>query len=147
MNKEGIIRIAIKGESGYCCAVDAYNDKITITRGSIRYEYKPVYVSDKNVPRNWSYKTDSPVFQKLYDDLAGLMPEVLTREEIPFVTDIGATTFIATYADKSKGERTFFLPGDEFKDVFSIIKQMVPACEQVPYVIQTSENFEDREDD
>ena len=83
----------------------------------------------------------------MYDDLVGLLPEVLTREEIPFVTDIGATTFIATYADKSKGERTFFLPGDEFKDVFSIIKQMVPACEQVPYVIQTSEDFEDREDD
>ncbi len=37
-----IIRIVIKGESGYCSVDDAYNDKITITRDSIRYEYKPM---------------------------------------------------------------------------------------------------------
>ena len=137
-----IIRIAIKGESGYCCAEDAYNDKINITRDTIRYEFKPMYGSETNIPRNWSYKTNSPVFQKMYDDLAGLLPEVLTRDEIPFVTDIGATTFIVTYADKTKENRTFFLPGDEFQCVFSIIKQMVPSCEHIPFVVQTSEDYE-----
>ena len=137
-----IIRISIKGESGYCSAEEAYKDKVTITRDSIRYEYRPQYGgSETNIARNWSYKTTSSVFQKKFDELAALVPEVLTREEIPFVTDIGESTFVITYSDKSKKTRSFFLPGDEFISVFSIVKQMVPGCEYIPAVLLTSEDY------
>ncbi len=138
-----IIRIVIKGESGYCSVDDAYNDKITITRDSILYEYKPMFETDTSIPRNWSYKTNSPAFQKMFDDLATLMPSVMTMDEAVFVTDIGATTFVITYADKTKEQKVYFLPGDEFRQAFSIIKQMVPKCEQVPLALQTSEDYED----
>ena len=47
-----IIRISIKGESGYGPVDEAYSDKVTIDRGSIRYEYEPVIESDINVPGN-----------------------------------------------------------------------------------------------
>ena len=34
---------------------ETYSDKVTIDRGSIRYEYEPVVESDIKVPRKWSY--------------------------------------------------------------------------------------------
>ena len=46
-----IIRIIIKGESGYGPVDEAYSDKATIDRDSIRYEYKPVVESEINPPR------------------------------------------------------------------------------------------------
>ena len=52
-----IIRITIKGESGYGPLDEAYSDKVTIDRDSIRYEYKPAVESKINTPRKWSYKT------------------------------------------------------------------------------------------
>ncbi len=136
-----IIRIVIKGCSGYGPVDEAFSDKVTIDRDSIRYEYKPVVESEINIPRKWSYKTSSPIFQKLFRDAAAAVEDILGWEEGPFVTDMGITTFTVTYADKSKVTRDFFLPGDEFKECFAIIKQMVPGCEYTPAVLLTSEDY------
>lgn len=38
-NMKYIVRIVIKGASGYCPADEAYNDKVTFTPGSISYEF------------------------------------------------------------------------------------------------------------
>lgn len=143
MAMKDIIRIAIKGESGYCCAEEAYSDKVTITRYSIQYEYKPLFGSETNIARSWSYKTTSPIFQKIYEELVTVIPRVMSMNEELFVTDIGATTFVVTYADKTKEQKVYFLPGDEFKEAFSIIKQMVPGCEYVPAVLLTSYDYEE----
>ena len=140
-----IIRIIIKGGSGYGPVDEAYSDKVTIDRDSIRYEYEPVVESDINVPRKWSYKTTSPIFQKLFTEAAAAVERILNREEEPFVTDIGVTTFTITYADKTKATRDFFLPGDEFKECFDIVKQMVPGCEYTPAVLLTSEDYNEEE--
>ena len=138
-----IIRITIKSESGYCCVEEVYSDKITITKDSIRYEYNPMIESDKNVHRKWSYKTTSPIFQKLFKEAALAVEPILSWEEMIFVADSGNTTFTVTYDDKTKKTRDFFLSGDEFKECFSIIKQMVPGCEYVPAVLLTSEDYEE----
>ena len=45
-----IIRIIIKGESGYGPVDEAFTDKVTIDHDSIRYEYRPVMESKINVP-------------------------------------------------------------------------------------------------
>ena len=50
-----IIRIVIKGGSGYGPVDEAFSDKVTIDCDSIRYEYKPVVESEINTPRKWSY--------------------------------------------------------------------------------------------
>ncbi len=138
-----IIRITIKSESGYCCVEEVYSDKITITKDSIRYEYNPMIESEKNVHRKWSYKTTSPIFQKLFKEAALTVEPILSWEEMLSVEDSGSTTFSVTYADKTKKTRDFFLSGDEFKECFSIIKQMVPGCEYVPAVLLTSEDYEE----
>ena len=36
MKVKDIVRIVIKGESGYCGAEEAYNDKVTITKDSVQ---------------------------------------------------------------------------------------------------------------
>ena len=45
-----IIRIIIKGGSGYGPVDEAYSDKVTIDLDSIRYEYEPVVESEINTP-------------------------------------------------------------------------------------------------
>ena len=50
-----IIRIVIKGGSGYGSVDEAYSDKVTIDRDSISYEYNPVVESEINITRKWSY--------------------------------------------------------------------------------------------
>ena len=138
-----IIRIIIKGGSGYVPVDEAFNDKVTIDRDSIRYEYNPVIESEINMPRKWSYKTSSPIFQKLFREVAAAVADILHWQEEPFATDLGVTSFTATYADKTMATRNFILPGDDFKECFAIIKQMVPGCEYTPAVLLTSDDYEE----
>ena len=100
-----IFRIVIKGGSGYGPVDEAFSDKVTIDRDSIRYEYTPVVESEINMPRKWTYKTSSPIFQKLFREAAAAVEVILNWEEEPFVTDLGVTTFTVTYADKTKSTR------------------------------------------
>ena len=137
---EEIIRVVIKGSSGYGPVEEAFEDKVTITRDSIRYEYTPYLASETNPVRKWSYKTTSPIFQKEFDEMTTLLPKVMTYEG-EFVTDVGVITFTITYSDKSREVQEFYLPGDDFKEVFSVIKRMVPGCEYVPAVLLTSEDY------
>lgn len=136
-----IIRIVIKGKSGYGPVYEAYSDKVTIDHDSIRYEYKPVMEREINMTRKWSYKTSSPIFQKLFRETVATVLDILNWEERPFVKDLGVTTFTVTYADKTKETRDFILPGDEFIECFTLIKQMVPGCEYIPAVLLTSEDY------
>ena len=131
-----IERIAIKGTSGYCSYEDAYEDKLFITPTSIRYERKPEVESNRNMPRKWSYKTSSPEFGELFSELAKEVVAILAWENVIFVTDIGTTTFVVTYADKSRESRDFILPSKDFEACFSIVKRMLPSCEPIPNVLE-----------
>ena len=46
-----IIRVVIKGSSGYGPVEEAFEDKVAITRDSIRYEYTPYLASETNPVR------------------------------------------------------------------------------------------------
>lgn len=142
-----IVKIIIKGASGYCCSDEAYNDKVTITSDSIAYEYIPFLESELNPKRKWSYKTDSPLFKVLYSNVVEMLPRYLEEDIERFCTDIGGIEFIITYSDKTKYKNIFWVPGDDFLDLFKVIKQMIPATEHTPAVLLTSEDFEDEEDE
>ena len=142
-----IIKIVIKGASGYCCIDEAYNDKVTITPESITYEYVPAIESEMNPKRKWSYKTNSSIFKMKYDTLVALMQGVTERSIDVFCTDIGGIEFVITYADKTKFHKTFWVPSEYFESQFKVIKTMVPECEYTPAVLLTSEDFEEGEDE
>lgn len=139
-----IVRIVIKGSSGYCPADQAYEDKVTISGDLISYAYKPLFESGKNFPRNWRYKTDSPVFRKHFYELVSVMPGVMEHSTEMFCTDIGGIEFIVTFDDKTRWQQIFWLPGDEFRESFNIIRKMIPACETILNVLLLSEDFEER---
>lgn len=138
-----IMKIVIKGESGYGPADEAYKDKVSIEQKGISYEYIPMFASEMNPMRKWSYKTNSPLYGMLYEQLKKSMESVTEPSIERFYTDIGSIEFIITYDDKAKVKKTFWVPGDEFKEVFSIVKQMVPRCEYVPAVLITEEDYEE----
>ncbi len=126
-----IIRIVVEQESGYWDDEDEeFKTKVTITNEFIQYEYKPLFESETNMDQEWLYKTNSPIFQEKFDNIAALMPEVMSMDESLQDTDVGATTFVITYADKSKEKKVCFLGhNDTFEKVSSIIGEMVPSCE------------------
>ena len=137
-----IIKIVIKGCSGYGPIDAAFKDKVIIDSSSISYEYTPLENSETNPSRKWKYTTTGSEFKRLYDELVGKMPNIIYREIDFFCTDIGEIEFIVTYEDKTKWKNTFFVPGDEFDEIFSTIKQMVPRCEEIPNVLLTEADFD-----
>lgn len=143
---EDIIRIVIKGASGYCCIDEAYNDKITITSESISYEYVPSIETEINPKRKWSYKTNSPIFKMKFDHIAKMIPEIIERGIDEFCTDIGGIEFNITYADKTKFKEIYWAPGDYFNELFGMIKNLVPDCEYTPAVLLTSADYEEDEE-
>ena len=141
-----IIRIVIKGSSGYCCVNEAFNDKVTITPESISYEYVPYMETEVNPKRKWRYKTNSPIFKIKYGDIAAMIPGIIEKGVEEFCTDIGGIEFNITYSDKSKFKETYWVPGDYFEELFVAIKSLVPESEYTPAVLLTSEDYEDEEE-
>ncbi len=138
-----IVKIVIKGSSGYGCIDDAYSDKVTITPESIAYEYVPAVESEMNPKRKWSYKTDSPIFKMKYNELIALMPGVTERVIEEFCTDVGGIEFVITYADKTRFHKIFWVTSEYFESQFRVITGMVPECEYTPEVLRILDDFEE----
>lgn len=142
-----IVKIVIKGGSGYGPVDEAYEDKITLTDSSISYEYKPHEMSESetNVYRKWSYKTTSPIFKQIFKEVAAKTPYYLYNDEKLFATDIGPTEIIATFEDKHKEKVNYFCPSEFFREYFNLIKKLVPETEYTPAVLLTADDFEEEE--
>ena len=144
-----IIKIVIKGCSGYCPYEYAYKDKLTLTSGSIAYEYIPEAESTVNLPRKWKYNTNSVGFETAFKNIADLIDKIFDTElDADFmVTDVGFIEFIVTYVDKTKKSEMLWTTGEAFKEIFSLIKQLVPQAEDIPEVIKTDEDYENSNND
>ena len=142
-----IVKIIIKGASGYGPVDEAYEDKVTITASSISYEYKPHPISnlDTNVYRKWSYKTTSPIFKQVFKEVAAMTPAIIYNDDILFATDIGSTEITVTFEDKHREKVNFFCPSEFFRDYFNLIKKLVPEVEYTPAVLLSADDFEDEE--
>lgn len=124
-----IIKICIKGESGYGCIEDAYHDRLVIVPDGMNYEYLPAVESEINPKRKWKYTTNSPLYEELYKKIAKMVAEIINAEITEKCTDIGGIEFQITYADKSKVKKVYWVSGDCFAELFELIKQIVPECE------------------
>lgn len=140
-----IIRIVVKGASGYGSVDDAYEDKVTLTPTSISYEYKPhpYAQSDTNIHKKWSYTTNNPAFRELFEAIAAKTPEYLyNNDDVLMALDIGPIDLVVTFGDKHKESLHLYCPSEYFADLFRLIKHMVPGCEDIPAVLLTQENYE-----
>ncbi len=140
-----VVKVVIKGASGYVPLNEAFEDKITITATSISYEYKPYSESQlkTNIYRKWNYKTNSPIFKSIFKKIANMTPKFLYNNEILFTKDIGPTTITATFDDKHRETVTYYCPGEFFKDYFMLVKELVPKCEYIPAVLLTNDDYKD----
>lgn len=139
-----IVRIVIKGASGYGPVDMAYEDKITLTDSSISYEYKPHPMSnpETNAYRKWSYKTTSPEFKEVFQAVADRTLDIINCEDELMACDIGPTEIIVTYDDKHREHECFFCPSEYFREWFLLIKQLVPSFEKTPEVLWTADDGE-----
>ena len=140
-----IIRIVVKGASGYGSVDEAYEDKVTLTPTSISYEYKPhpYAQSETNIHKKWSYTTNSPLFRERFEAIAAKVPDYLYNDdEVLMALDIGPIDIVVTFEDKHKESLHLFCPSEYFADIFRLIKQMVPGCEDIPAVLLTQEDYE-----
>ena len=132
-----IVKLIIRGASGYGPVDEAYNDKLTVDASAISYELKPVIESGTHPARKWSYKTNSLLYLERFNQLCACLPAVIARiPEEAFCTDIGGIDFTFTYDDGTKEKKNFWLPGSYFQDAFDIIKAMIPPCEETPAVLE-----------
>ena len=139
-----IIKLTVKGASGYCSVDDAYEDKVTLTPSSISYEYKPhpLAQSETNIHKKWSYKTNSPAFKELFDAIAAKAPEYLHNDDELLALDIGPIDLVVTFEDKHKESVHLFCPSEYFEDLFHLIKKLVPSFEDIPIVLLTHEDYD-----
>lgn len=115
------------------------------TPSSISYENKPhpCARSDTNIHKKWSYTTNSSTFRELFEAIASKTPEYLHNDDdVLMALDIGPIDIIATFEDKHKESLHLFCPSEYFSDLFRLIKQMVPNCEDIPAVLLTQEDYE-----
>jgi len=138
-----IVRITIKGFSGYGPYDEGYEDKVIITQDSISYEYVPNVETEINPKRKWRYSTNSPIFKLSFAKISVLIEETLNSEIEGFCTDIGGIEFALMYADKSKRRKHYWLPGDHFSEIIHCVKELVPQTEYTPAVLLAEEHFED----
>ena len=137
-----IIRIAIKSISGdYPGRGNDLCEKLTISRDLIKYEEKTLHV---DASHRWSHKISSPSAQALFDELKNSVTEIMdSYYRMGFACDVGSTEFVVTYEDKTKKHEVFYLPSIVFAECFSIVKKMIPECEDVPSMLITSDDDEE----
>ena len=139
-----IIKVVIKDESSaFAPEEEAYKDKISITRETFKYTYLPVVESDVNTPHKMKYKTNSVLFQRLYDKITEMIPGIV-NDVYPASEEVGATVFSITYSDKTKVKRRFYTSREPFRDLFQLIGEMIPRSESVPetLIVKTEEEFQ-----
>lgn len=149
---KSITKIVIRRYIGYFDEPKFTCNKVTITENSIAYEYVPQieYQGESEMQTGvikWSYKTNSPIFQMIYAEIVQMIPEILARELDILGVDMGPFEFTITYSDKSKFRRVFQIDGNYFRDLFVVIKRLVPMMEQVPELLLTSDDFDDEENE
>jgi hypothetical protein len=76
--------------------------------------------------------------------VAEMMPSILEAEDTFLCTDVGMIDFTVTYEDKSKKHIRYWCTGDEFKECFTAINDLIPQTEMRPEVTRLySEDIEE----
>lgn len=140
-----ITKITIKSTSGFGPVEEFYKDILKIKSNSISYEYLSKIETEINPKRSWSYKTTSPIFKKLFNNLAKSMTNIINRDIEISCLDAGSIEFSVTYSDKTRWKKIYFLSNDYFIECFDVIKQMVPNSEYLPAVLVSEDDFRHQE--
>lgn len=135
-----IIKVIIKGESGFGPVDTAYKDRLEITKNAISYEFCPGKENNTDVLHRWSYKTDSLVFARIFEEIVEMLPRYLDSDEKLMCSDMGSTTITVVYEDKTRRTESYYCPTGFFRDLYLKIRLLIPYTEPIPNVILLSED-------
>ena len=132
----GIIKIVMESYSGY--SIELYRDKLIITSESINYQYTPYIEIDNYTPQKWSYKTNSPLYGQLWNDVKMMIPEIFGLPDSgDWISDSNTYIITVFFENKQKGKRDFtFCEEPVLTEWLGLIKKMVPSCEKMPNVLK-----------
>lgn len=133
--KGNLIKIIIKGASGWGPSELAYQDKLIIKSDGISYERKPMEETKSNPYVKWSYKTNSVRYQHVFQALGEQLLKFENLKDM-FVTDV--TPNQITFFFENQGFRfvTYFYDGVE--QFVELVRLMIPETEDIPYCLHCS---------
>ena len=131
-----IKRITITSHSGNCTMDGVYDDRLSITAGSITYEYKPFRPSAENPHVKWSHRTNSAEYAKQFKAICKLTEKALKKNRQEYYYDVGGIGFCITYADNTRIIKETDTWDKSFRELFDAIRKMIPQGERVPVVIE-----------
>lgn len=140
-----IKQITIKSESGYRAILAMYTDRLTVTKDSIRYEYRPfsTVFADK---WGWSYRTTAAEHKDLFCELEKIVPTVLESAEEYIVLDAGDIELIVTYEDGTKAKREITNHPTGYDSMLDLLRRMIPMQNRaMPMILQEEDEDEEEE--
>lgn len=137
-----IIKIEIRGSSGYTPMEYVHKDKFTLTEGSASYEYIP-YLKDSDKARKWSYETDGREFREQFDHIRSIIMPILKGAPDYEIEDAGSVAFTISYSDGTEEVFRFDCLTGYFDELFNELKAFVPPVEPVPAVLWTIDDEEE----
>lgn len=127
--------VTIKSESGYFAIQNGYKDTLVLSSDTIKYHYKPTFAKNLFPERKWSYKTNNIEYKEIFDNFSKNVEQLILNFEEPHYLDAGYIGFTIKYDDNSNIYAETFTPSDEFDEVLSLIRTVVPNFEQMPAVL------------
>lgn len=138
--KEYLIKITIKGASGWSPCELAYNDKLTIKQDGITYERKPVEENENNPHVKWSYKTNGAKYKEVFHTLGEHISSFKNLEYM-FVTDVTLNQVKFFFEDKVLTFNTYFYDGIE--QFVELVKLMIPETEDIPCCLHCATDYDE----
>ena len=136
--RKNVKRITIEFEPFFYDSETRYSEKLVVMKGSIRYEYSPLFSSKENPARRWSCFSDDNGFQNAFIDLDGLVQAVLDNKDYLEHTDFGITDIVVDYEDDTHALIEYRGDSEELCSFLLAIKRMVPVkAELMPKVLNT----------
>ena len=138
-----IIQVNIRSESGFCSYDEAYKDKLVIKKNSIKYKYDPVVVTETNPVREWSYKTNSSIYSKIFIDISNEVNIILDTVKDLRCCDGSMLSFEIIFDDKTKKKQAYWGSIHNFDPCLKMIQKLVPNSEYIPICLLTENDYEE----
>lgn len=130
----GLLKLEISGINGFMAGGEGWEEKLSMTKGDISYQYEPVRTSSR-IAKGWRYETDSDSFAVQFALAGEALARIINGEPVEGWEELPDVEVLAVYEDGTKYHGIFFSSELEFRELFTVVKRMIPACEKMPVML------------
>lgn len=117
-------KITFRTQMGHRYIADPYFDKVVITDHNFHYEVKPRDGLGEKKPISWTAKSFNPEYTILFNQLSEMAKAKYESAKDFEVWDEDRITLVIVFSNKTRIERTFYVPISDFEPCFRIVRQM-----------------------